>query len=125
MGVSICYTASRSKPLTPAEQSAVEATVARHSLAAMVDACGANPAEFDGEELSVYPAGGGTEPGVVFEGATKLPLCSEDAMWAAAQHWCRLLSEIRRMLPGAAWRVHVDDHHIPWDEDRGAFDPAG
>lgn len=125
MGVSIYYTASRPEPLTLAERSAVDAAIARYPLAALLDECGVAEGEFDGEDFCVYPAGGDAEPGVVFEGATKLPLCSEDAIWAAVQYWCRLLSEVRRTVPGAAWHVHVDDHDIPWVEELRAFDPAG
>jgi hypothetical protein len=61
---------------------------------------------------------------VVFEGATKLPLCTEDAFWAAIQYWCRLLSEVRRVVPGATWQVHMDDHNIAWVEELQAFDPS-
>ncbi len=125
MGVSIYYSASRPEPLSAAERSAIEVAVARYPLAAVLEECGVAEGEFDGEDFCIYPADAGTEPGVVFEGATKLPLCSEDAMWAAVQHWCRLLSDVRRVVPGAAWHVHVDDHDIPWAEELQAFSPAG
>ena len=124
MGVSIYYTASRSEPLTLAERLAVDAAIARFPLSALLDECGVTEDEYDGEDFCVFPVGG-AEPGVVFEGATKLPLCSEDAMWSAVQHWCALLSEVRGVAPGAAWRVHVDDHEIPWVKELGAFSPAG
>lgn len=124
MGVSIYYAASRPEPLTCAEWAAVDAAITRHPLPALLKKCGIAEGEFDGEDFCVYPADGDAEPGVVFEGATKLPLCSEDAMGAAVQHWCRLLSEVRGVVPGAAWRVHVDDHAIPWSETMRAFDPG-
>jgi len=124
VGVSIYYTASRPEPLSPAERSAVEAVVARYPVDALIAECGVAEGEFNGEDFCLYPADDDTEPGVVFEGATKLPLCSEDAMWAAVQYWCRLLSEVRRALPGTDWRVHVDDHDIPWVEELRAFDPS-
>ena len=125
MGVSIYYTANRKDPLSAAERSAIDAAIARHPLAALLDECGVPESEFNGEDFCVYPVDADTEPGVVFEGATKLPLCSEDALWAAVQHWCRLLSETRRVVTGAAWHVHIDDHDIPWVEESQAFDPAG
>jgi hypothetical protein len=124
VGVSIYYTASRPEPLSAAERSAIEAAVARYPLAALLDECGVAEGEFDGEDFCVYPADAHTEPGVVFEGATKLPLHSEDAMWSAVQHWCGMLSEVRLALPGTAWRVHIDDHDIPWVADLRAFDPS-
>lgn len=124
MGVSIYYTARRAEPLTLAEQSAIEAAVARHPLSMLLEECGVAEDVYDGEDFCVFMANLHTGPGVVFEGATKLSLYSEDAMWAAVKHWCRLLSDMRRMLPDTAWQVYIDDHEIPWDEDRLEFDPS-
>jgi hypothetical protein len=125
MGVSIYYTASRREPLTATERSAVDAAIARHPLAALLQECGVTAGKFDGEDFCVYSTDADTEPGVVFDGATKLPRRSKAAMWAAVQHWCRLLSEVRQVVPGAEWHVHVDDHDIPWVEKAREFDPAG
>jgi hypothetical protein len=124
MGVSIYYTARRSKPLSPAERSVIESAVARYPLSQLLEECGVAESEFNGEDFCVYPADAATEPRVVFEGATKLPLCSEDAMWAAVQYWCRLLSEVRGELPNTTWRIHIDDHDITWAEERRVFDPS-
>jgi hypothetical protein len=77
-----------------------------------------------GEAFCVYPADTETEPGVVFEGATKLPTNSEEAFWAAIPYWCRLLSEIRQALPDGKWAVHVDDCDIWWDPVREEYDPS-
>jgi hypothetical protein len=40
------------------------------------------------------------------------------------QYWCRLLSEVRHVVPGATWHVHVDDHDIAWIEELRSFDPS-
>ena len=42
----------------------------------LIAECTVAEGEFDGEDFCVYPTDADTEPGVVFEGATKLPLCS-------------------------------------------------
>jgi hypothetical protein len=123
VGVSIYYTARRPQPLTPAEQTAIDAVVARYPVEAVLAECGVAEEEYNGEAFCVYPTDEDTEPGVVFEGATKLPLCTEEAFAAAIQYWCRLLSEVRRVVPGAGWRVHIDDHDIAWVEEVRAFDP--
>ncbi|HEX8914729.1 MAG TPA: hypothetical protein VF796_20425 [Humisphaera sp.] len=78
----------------------------------------------NGEDFYVYDRGSPTEPEVIFEGATKLPSNSEEAIWELVQRWCRLLSEVRRAVPGADWHVHVDDHDIRWDDAGRQFDPA-
>ncbi len=76
------------------------------------------------ESFCVFDPEEPTAPAVVFEGATKLPDNSEEAFWLGLQHWCRLLSEIRRALPRTTWQVYVDDYDIIWDEERGEYDPS-
>ena len=124
MSVSIYYTARRAHALSEAERAALKAAASRHPFGALVAACGVAEADFNGESFCVYPTNAASEPGVVFEGATKLPSRPEAAPWTAIQHWCRLLSELRGLLPDAAWHVHVDDHTIPWSEELRAFDPT-
>jgi hypothetical protein len=124
VGVSIYYTASRPQPLTSIERAAIDAVVARYPVEELLAECGVAEDEYNGEAFCVYPTDDDTEPGVVFDGATKLPLGTEDAFWAAIQYWCQLLSEVRRVVPGATWRVHVDDHDIAWVEELRAFDPS-
>lgn len=116
MGVSIYYTAARAQPLTPAERDAIDAAKARYPRPGLVGESGCPELERDGEAFSEYPIDEQTEPGVIFVGSTKLTLHSEEAFWVSIQYWCRLLSEIRRVIPDAEWRVHVDDADIPWVE---------
>ena len=124
MGVSIYYTARRARPLIVAEGAAIAGVVERHPIETLLAACRIADGQYDGEGFCVYPADEDTEPGVIFEGATKLPLCSEEVFWEAVQYWLRLLSQIRRVLPDADWHVHIDDHDIAWDEESNAFDPS-
>jgi hypothetical protein len=76
------------------------------------------------ESFCIYDSANPSEPGVIFEGATKLPDNTQEFMWQGLQHWCGLLSEIRSVLPTAIWRVNVDDHEIAWDEASQAYDPT-
>src|SRR5262249_4299985 len=124
MGVSIYYTARRPQPLTPAERTAIDAVVARYPVEELLAECGVAEDEYNGEAFCVYPTDDDTGPGVVFEGATKLPLCTVEVFGAAIEYWCRLLSEVRRVVPRATWRVHVDDHDIAWVEKLREFDPS-
>lgn len=124
MSLSIYYTAHRGQPLTPTERAAIDRLVRKYSIDDQLAERERTGAGYNWESFCVYDPADPTEPGVVFEGATKLPDNSEDVVWDGLQHWCQLLSEIRRSLAGASWRVHVDDHDIQWDDDAKAFDPS-
>jgi hypothetical protein len=124
MGISIYYSASRERLLSLTERTAIKAAVSQYPVETLIAECAVPEAEFNGEAFCIYQTSEDTEPGVIFEGATKLPTCSEETFWAATQYWCRLLSEVRRVLPNARWSVHVDDHEIAWDEELRVFDPS-
>ena len=120
MSISIYYTAKRNSPLTTSERSVVDALVAEYSVDDQIAAA----AGLNWESFCIYDPADPTSPDAVFEGATKLPDNSEDAVWIGLQHWCKLLSAIRLAVPDSDWHVHVDDHDIPWDESAGEFDPS-
>src|SRR5262245_60051563 len=124
MSISIYYTARRETPLSADELNAISGAIQFASLDGLIEEHGLNAEEFNGEEFSVYETTETDEPVIIFEGATKLPSNSEDAFWAAIQYWCELLSCIRRIVPDAAWRVHIDDLEIWWDTQRQRYDPS-
>jgi hypothetical protein len=47
---------------------------------------------------------------------------SED-LWKRVQHWCALLTDIRRAVPDARWNVSVEDHQIIWEEKSRSYRP--
>jgi hypothetical protein len=124
VSVSIYYTACRSRPLTCGEQAAISEPISRYPLSDLLAEHGFAEAARDGEGFGLYPADNPTEPDVVFGGSTKLTLCDEEAFWMSIKYWCRVLSEIRRILPDADWRFHLDDADIVWCEVTQAFDPS-
>ena len=123
MSVSIYYAARRHQPLTPAEQAAIDRIHASYSIRDHVEQHVQTGLGHNGENFRIYDPGAPIDPGTIFEGATKLPDNSEDAFAELLQHWCELLSEVRRVVRGAEWRVHLDDYDIHWDEGAQAFDP--
>ena len=124
MGIAIYYTARREKPLSPDERAAINHLRRSYSIREQVERYSQTRHGHNGEDFCVYDPNDPTEPGVVFEGATKLPDSSEHALWELLQHWCKLLSEVRRAVPDAEWHVSVDDHDIAWDEGLQQFDPT-
>lgn len=124
MSVSIYYTATRSRPLTCGEQAAIDEARSRYPLSGLLAEHGFAEAQRDGEAFSVRSPDDPTGPDVVFEGSTKLTLFDEEAFRVSIEYWCRLLTEIRRLIPDAAWRVHIDDHDIHWCDATQAFDSS-
>ena len=123
MGISIYYSVTRSTPLTEQEREAVQAVAARYSVGDQFEEHHRTGIGWEGEDFCLY-APPFDSPETILEGATKLPMNSEDVFWEAIQHWCRALSEIRHLLDDADWHVHIDDHEIRWDEQLSAFDPT-
>ncbi|HTU16416.1 MAG TPA: hypothetical protein VMG10_00010 [Gemmataceae bacterium] len=124
MGISLYYQARRERPLSPDERAAIDSVVARYPVEALIAGVSVPPEEYNGEAFVVYPAETCTVPGIVFEGATKLPTNSEEAFWVAVQFWCQLLTEVRQLLSDAEWAVQIDDHDIWWDLERRRYDPS-
>ncbi|MGW6056734.1 hypothetical protein [Streptomyces sp. NPDC055189] len=107
MSVSLYYCADRAKALTAAETAAVERIVA------------ARTASFpypDEEGLFLYDSG--DAPDEIVAGSTKLPLAPGRVLPVNA-HTLDSVTELRRAVPGAQWRVHMDDLDVPWDEEAG------
>ena len=124
VGISIYYQARRSRPLTSQEQRAIDEIVRLNEVEPQVNEAGEWVDESSWPGFCIYPCDEDTEPDVIFEGATKLPMSSEDDFWDAIQHWCRVLTLIRRVLADATWAVHIDDADIAWDEERKEYDPT-
>jgi hypothetical protein len=116
MSISIYYTARRDFPLSAQEQIAIQDICASYSIRAQVDRYSETHLGHNGEDFCVYDASAPNEPGIIFDGATKLPDNSEDAFWELIQRWCQLLRKVRIAVTGAEWHVHIDDHDIMWDE---------
>jgi hypothetical protein len=122
MSISIFYEARRKQPLSANESAAVAVIRQRFSVDDQIERYGQSGQGPNWESFCLY--GEPTAPDIILEGATKLPDNTEDAMWTGVQHWCAALSELRRVLLSAEWRVTVDDHELTWDESTQSYDPA-
>ena len=60
--------------------------------------------------------------GFTYEGATKLPNDMNQA-WGVIQIASDLLSRLRNATGGSDWKVVVDEHELPWDENNREFIP--
>ncbi|WP_406865071.1 hypothetical protein ABZO31_33355 [Streptomyces sp. HUAS MG47] len=107
MSVSLYYSAARALPLTEAETAEVGRIVAGHLEAF----------PFEDEE-SLYLYDRTTEPDDILDGSTKLPYEWERVM-PVLDHVLASVTALRRAIPGAEWRVHIEDDDVPWDEAEG------
>jgi hypothetical protein len=127
MSVSIYYEGKCKKPLNEGDLQTVAAIAEKFSVDNQIKKYietgeGLNWESFHYE--TNVSEGGLFKKGTVFEGSTKLPDNTEDAMWEGVQHWCHCLSELRNSLPNLEWQVRVEDHNIQWDKSARAYDPT-
>ncbi|MEO3974943.1 hypothetical protein [Streptomyces sp. CAU 1734] len=108
MSVSLYYSAHRTAPLTEAESAAVTRIAAARTASFPYD---------DEESLYVYEQRG-DEPREVIAGSTKMPFDPERVIPVIA-HLLDSVSELRRAVPDAEWRVHMDDLDVPWNDAEG------
>ncbi|MER5678538.1 MULTISPECIES: hypothetical protein [Streptomyces] len=113
MSVSLYYCASRATPLTDAETAAVERIVAARTASFPYE---------DQESLYLYDGDEG-RPDEVVAGSTKMPF-DPGKVLPVLDHVLGSVTELRRALPGADWRVHMDDLDVPWDETEGYAFPG-
>ncbi|MFI0736045.1 hypothetical protein ACH4S9_44790 [Streptomyces sp. NPDC021225] len=108
MGVSLYYQGRRPTPLTEAEGAEVARIAATRQATFPYE---------DEETLYLYE-NDGCGPGEILAGSTKMPH-DPDRLMPVLAHLLDSVTELRRALPDAEWRVHMDDLDIPWDEDEG------
>jgi len=124
MSMSIYYEARRGDPLSDTERQQVDAIVQQYAVEEQIEERERTGIGPNWESFCVYEPSDPTSPDVIFEGATKLPDNSEDAMWHGLQHWCAALTQIRRVLIDANWQVFVEDRDIHWDAINKRYDPS-
>ncbi|MEM8550662.1 MAG: hypothetical protein AAGF10_07715 [Verrucomicrobiota bacterium] len=124
MSMSVYYEAWRDEPLSASEREKIDAVLREHAVEDQIEAYLKSGDGPNWESFCVYDPADPTSPDVIFEGATKLPDNSEDACWVGLQHWANALTQIRLVLPEAAWDFRVEDHDIYWDERTQQYDPS-
>ena len=124
MSISIYYTARRSLSLTDSEHAQISTIEKNFAVEDQIEEYVKTGIGYNWESFCIYDPNDPTEPDIVFEGATKLPDNSEHAIWNGLQHWCAALTEIRKVISDADWKVHMEDREIQWDADARAYDPS-
>ncbi len=113
MSISIYYTARRPQPITEEEAALCRRIADRYDAQYPYGELYEGFCIYDlAEERDEW------EQDVIFSGATKLP--PEDPLLIAqiANWQLDCLEEITNVLPGAQWRVHLDDLNLEWTEGK-------
>ncbi|MFF9687522.1 hypothetical protein [Streptomyces sp. NPDC014623] len=113
MSVSLSYCASRATPLTDAETAAVERVVAARMASF----------PYEGQESLYLYDSDDSRPDEVVAGSTKMPL-DPGRVLPVLDHVLASVTELRRALSGAEWRVHMDGLDVPWDGTDGYAFPG-
>ncbi|WP_329027006.1 hypothetical protein [Streptomyces sp. NBC_00690] len=108
MSVSLYYSAHRATPLTETESASVARAVAAHRASFPYE---------DEESLYLYDQDA-DEPESIINGSTKMPF-NPGRLMPVIAHVLDAVTELRRAIPGAEWRVHMDDLDVAWDEVEG------
>ncbi|MBM9618118.1 hypothetical protein [Streptomyces zhihengii] len=108
MSVSLYYSARRRAPLTAAERAAVADVEAAHRASFPYE---------EEESLHLY-ADDADDPGELLDGSTKMPMHPGRLLPVVAAV-LDSVTALRRALPDAEWRVHLDDLDVEWDETEG------
>lgn len=108
MSVSLYYSAHRTTPLTEAESASVTRIAAAHMASLPYE---------DEESLYLYDQDADA-PREVVAGSTKMPF-DPTRLLPVIAHLLDSVSALRRAIPDAEWRVHLDDLDVPWDEAEG------
>ncbi|MGW6394692.1 hypothetical protein ACWFR1_30235 [Streptomyces sp. NPDC055103] len=108
MSVSLYYSARRTTPMTDAESASVARVVAAHMASFPYE---------DEESLYLYDTAP-PECEELVAGSTKMPH-KPGRLLPVIAHVLDSVTALRRTLPGAEWRVHLDDLDVPWDEAEG------
>lgn len=116
MSVSLYYTATRDNRLTDAEKAAIDKIVTEYDVSAEADKYFETGEGYNWETFTIYDEED-YEDDVIFDGATKTPSNTPEAMMIGMQHWLKVVSLIRNAVPDADWTFQLDDMEIPWDEE--------
>ncbi|OKH91161.1 hypothetical protein [Streptomyces uncialis] len=108
MSVSLYYSAHRATPLTGPESAAMARVVAARTASFPYE---------DEEGLYLYDQDPADLREIV-DGSTKMPFDPARLM-PVIVHVLDSVTELRRTVPDAEWRVHMDDLDVPWDETEG------
>lgn len=122
MSVSIYYTAKRNQKLTKTEQEGINKFIERYSVDEEIEEYLKTGKGHNWTSFDIYERENPAEADVIFEGSTQLPGNSADAMFDGVDHWASLLADIRNVIEGASWHVHVDDHVLVWNEENLEYD---
>jgi hypothetical protein len=114
------YQAEREAPLTKEEYVLVQKLIARYSVDSEIETYMNTGNGLNWESFSFYEETDSVK--VILQGSTKLPDNVAGAAKKGFIHWANLLAEIRTKIPGATWKVSLEDHPVKWNTSLNKYE---
>jgi hypothetical protein len=114
------YQAERETPLTKEEYVLVQKLIAKYSVDPEIEVYLNTGKGLNWESFSFYEQTDGVE--VILQGSTKLPDNVAGAAKKGFIHWTNLLAEIRKIIPGATWKVSLEDRPVKWNKNLNKYE---
>jgi hypothetical protein len=134
MSIDIYFSARRTSPLTPAEQSTLHDVIERANAGRRAEWCAAyddpkypdpnvdrygrftfGDVDHPWYDTVVFPPSGDRTP-YLFSGSVQMPLVDRwDIVLPLLEHWCDAFSEVRESVDAESWHASMDDFEFDWD----------
>ena len=124
MNPSFFCSVRRPAPLCPAEREAIQKIEEKYSVESRIKRF-----EETGQGIHWRPWRWLSEEefsaaDTILEGSAELPCETEDALATAIEHWCNVVSALRREIHKALWEVRAGDREIHYDYRSDRYYPA-
>jgi hypothetical protein len=123
MSPSLYCSARRPAPLSPSEREAVHKIEAKYSVEARIKRFEETGQGIHWRPWHWLPEEEFSSADTILEGSVPLPCETEEALATAIDHWCNVVSALRREIHKALWEVRIGDREIQYDYRTDRYDP--
>jgi hypothetical protein len=123
MNPAIYCSARRPAPLSKSEHEAVNKILAKYSVDSRIKQFEETGQGIHWRPWSFLPEEEFSSADTILEGSAELPCESDESLAAAIEHWCNVVSALRREIPKALWVVRIEDYEIKYDYRTDRYDP--
>jgi hypothetical protein len=123
MNPSIYCSARRPAPLSSNEREAVSKILAKYSVESRLKQFREKGEGIHWRPWCFVAEDEFSAADTILEGSAELPFESEESLATAIEHWCNVVSAMRREIQKALWEVRIGDYEIKYDYRTDRYDP--